>query len=115
MRLFVKSAGRFKVRVACHHGGVGLLPLLSDGSVILVEQCRYAYGEIITEIPAGKLERMHFRNVDKPRENWGCTILKGAGSWLGNQGSAWFVLPHIARSVQCQPYNWYTAGYQKTA
>ena len=52
-----------------------------------------------TEIPADKLERMHFRNVDKPRENWGCTILKGAGSWLGNQGSAWFVLPHIARQA----------------
>lgn len=39
-----------------HPGGVGILPLLSDGSVIVVRQCRYAYNDVITEIPAGKME-----------------------------------------------------------
>ena len=42
--------------VVRHAGGVGVLPLLSDGTVIVVKQCRYAYNDIITEIPAGKME-----------------------------------------------------------
>lgn len=40
-----------------HPGGVCVLPLLSDGSVLLVEQFRYPYMEDVLEAPAGKLER----------------------------------------------------------
>lgn len=39
-----------------HPGGVGILPLFEDGTVMVVRQCRYPYGAVITEIPAGKLE-----------------------------------------------------------
>ena len=43
--------------VVRHPGGVCVLPLHSDGTVSVVRQFRYPYKEIVTELPAGKLER----------------------------------------------------------
>lgn len=40
-----------------HPGGVCILPILNDGSILLVEQFRYPYMEDVLEAPAGKLER----------------------------------------------------------
>lgn len=40
-----------------HPGGVGVLALTDEGEVLLVQQFRYPYGEITTEIPAGKRDR----------------------------------------------------------
>lgn len=37
-----------------HPGGVGVVALTEDNQVLLVRQYRYPYGEILTEIPAGK-------------------------------------------------------------
>lgn len=45
------TAGR---EVVEHPGGVGILALTEDEKVLLVRQFRYPYGEILTEIPAGK-------------------------------------------------------------
>ena len=39
-----------------HHGGACVLPVDADGSVTMVRQFRYAFGEEIWELPAGKLE-----------------------------------------------------------
>lgn len=39
-----------------HHGAVCILPLLDSGEVLLEHQFRYPMGEVITEIPAGKLD-----------------------------------------------------------
>ncbi len=39
-----------------HRGGVGILPITAQGEVLLVKQYRYPYGELLLEIPAGKLE-----------------------------------------------------------
>lgn len=39
-----------------HPGAVAALPLLDDGTAVLVKQFRYPTGEIILEVPAGKLE-----------------------------------------------------------
>ena len=39
-----------------HRGAVCVLPLTDDGDVICVRQYRYAHGEVMLEIPAGKLE-----------------------------------------------------------
>ncbi len=39
-----------------HNGGVCVLPITDAGEVILVRQFRYPYKEVLTEIPAGKLE-----------------------------------------------------------
>ena len=39
-----------------HPGGAAILPLDGDGQVTLVRQYRYALGQELLEIPAGKLE-----------------------------------------------------------
>lgn len=39
-----------------HPGAVAALPLLDDGAALLVKQFRYPTGEVLLEIPAGKLE-----------------------------------------------------------
>lgn len=39
-----------------HPGGVAILPLDQDGSVIMVRQYRYPLEQMLLEIPAGKLE-----------------------------------------------------------
>jgi ADP-ribose pyrophosphatase len=39
-----------------HPGGAAILPILPDGRVLLIRQFRPAIGEMIYEIPAGRLE-----------------------------------------------------------
>ena len=39
-----------------HYGAVCIIPLLENGDVLLERQFRYAMGEVLTEIPAGKLD-----------------------------------------------------------
>ena len=39
-----------------HPGGVGILAVDEDGTVLLVRQYRYAFGRTLLEIPAGKRE-----------------------------------------------------------
>ncbi len=49
--------GAEAVRELVHHrGAVCVLPLTDEGDVICVRQFRYAHGEVLLEIPAGKLE-----------------------------------------------------------
>ncbi len=40
-----------------HNGAVAVLPLDSDGNIYLVEQYRYPFSDVLTEIPAGKLDK----------------------------------------------------------
>ena len=40
-----------------HPGGAAVVPLLPDGSVVLIKQYRYLIGDTIWEIPAGRLEQ----------------------------------------------------------
>ena len=40
-----------------HGGGVGVIAVTEEGKIALVRQYRHPYGEIIYEIPAGKLEK----------------------------------------------------------
>jgi ADP-ribose pyrophosphatase len=50
------TSGRRGVReVAEHAGGAAIVPLLDDGSVLLVNQFRYPIKKNIFELPAGKL------------------------------------------------------------
>jgi len=45
------------VREVIHHPGASvMLPLLPDGRILLVRQHRYAAGEVLLELPAGKLD-----------------------------------------------------------
>ncbi len=39
-----------------HPGAVAIVPVLDDGSIVLVKQCRYPLGTVMWEIPAGKLD-----------------------------------------------------------
>jgi ADP-ribose pyrophosphatase len=48
-------SGRTGVReIADHPGGAVVVPLLPDGSVIMVRQLRYPFGRDLLELPAGK-------------------------------------------------------------
>lgn len=40
-----------------HNGAVCMVPITDDGKVILVEQFRYAMGEVVLEVPAGKIDK----------------------------------------------------------
>lgn len=40
-----------------HPGGVCILPLFDDGTVSIVRQFRYPFQTVVTELPAGKLEK----------------------------------------------------------
>ena len=51
-----------------HIGAVCVIPLTDDGDVILERQYRYAVGQVLTEIPAGKL--------DAPDEDWAEAALR---------------------------------------
>ena len=48
-----ETSGREYIR---HVGAVGVVPLLDDGRVIVERQFRYPLDQVITEIPAGKLD-----------------------------------------------------------
>ena len=49
--------GKTAHREMCLHiGAVAVIPLLSDGRVIMERQYRYAHGRVFFEIPAGKLD-----------------------------------------------------------
>ncbi len=41
--------------VIMHHGGVCVVPVTDENEIIMVRQFRYPFADIITEIPAGKL------------------------------------------------------------
>ncbi len=43
--------------VVQHPGAVAIVPLLSDGRVIMIRQYRHAAGEVLWELPAGVLEK----------------------------------------------------------
>lgn len=49
-----KEASRELIR---HIGAVAVVPLMDNGNVIVERQFRYPLGQVITEIPAGKLDR----------------------------------------------------------
>lgn len=44
--------------VISHAGAVGVVPITSDGEVIMVRQYRHAIGGYLLEIPAGKRDRV---------------------------------------------------------
>ena len=49
--------GQSATREYCHHNGaVCVIPLTDEGEVICVRQYRYAIGQMLLEIPAGKLD-----------------------------------------------------------
>lgn len=47
---------RFSLAILQHPGACAIVPLLADGSVVLLRQYRHAVRETLWEIPAGKLD-----------------------------------------------------------
>ena len=65
----VLSSGRTAIREkVVHPGSVGILPVLEDGSLVLVEQFRYVVGVRLLEIPAGTIEEGESPEVCAARE-----------------------------------------------
>ena len=61
VKLFVDEVelpnGKTSVReVVRHPGAVCVIPVTNEGEVIMVRQFRYAFGNVLLEVPAGKLE-----------------------------------------------------------
>ena len=57
-------------------GGVCVVPITPDGDIIFVNQFRYPYGEVIIELPAGKIEKDEDPKICGIREMFeetGCT------------------------------------------
>ena len=51
-----------------HHGGASVLAVDDDNNIYMVEQYRYAYKQLLLEIPAGKLEKGEDAKVCAIRE-----------------------------------------------
>ena len=61
VKLFVDTVelpdGKEAIReIVRHPGAVCVIPVTPEGDVIMVKQYRYAFEQIMLEIPAGKLE-----------------------------------------------------------
>ena len=75
---------------ARHIGAVCVLPLFADGTVACVRQFRYPHGEILTEIPAGKLDSKQEDHAEAAlrelREETGavCEKLHFLGTYIGS-------------------------------
>ena len=73
-----------------HLGAVAVLPLTDDGEVVCVRQYRYAVGDVLLEIPAGKLdyagEDRREAALRELREETGarCRTLTHLGLYLGS-------------------------------
>src|SRR5262245_12271767 len=55
-RVRLPNGREMDVELVHHRGAAAAVPLLDDGSVLLVRQYRYATGGWLLEIPAGKLD-----------------------------------------------------------
>lgn len=65
-----------KREVISHNGGCAVLPITDDGYILLVEQFRYPYKEVIFEIPAGKIDKNEDTKacaVRELKEETGCS------------------------------------------
>ena len=70
-----------------HNGAVCIIPLLENGEVLLERQYRYPLREVITEIPAGKLDAPDEDPLEAAqrelREEAGATAAEGPGAGAG--------------------------------
>ena len=55
-RVLLPNGQEAQREIVEHPGGVGILALDADGCAVMVRQYRYAFGQTLLEIPAGKRE-----------------------------------------------------------
>lgn len=66
--VILPDGNQAKREIVEHPGAVSIVPVLNDGTVILVNQFRAPIGRIMLEIPAGKLEQGETPAVCAARE-----------------------------------------------
>ncbi|MBX7218344.1 MAG: NUDIX hydrolase [Blastocatellia bacterium] len=52
----LESGLQIAIDVVYHNGGAAVLPLFDNGDVLLIQQYRHPANQVLTEIPAGRLE-----------------------------------------------------------
>ncbi len=77
----VSSGAEARREVVHHPGGVGVVAVTDDGSVLLVRQYRHAAGEMLWEIPAGGREEGE-SVLETARRELAEETGYGAESWL---------------------------------
>lgn len=77
-----------------HIGAVCVVPLLDDGSVLLERQFRYPVGQVLIEIPAGKLDS----KTEDPQEAAKRELLEETGAVAGELIELGLFLPACAYS-----------------
>lgn len=83
--------GGASVREFVHHpGGAAVVALDGEGNIYLERQFRYPYHKVVTEIPAGKLER-----GEDPFD----AIRRELSEEIGATAGRWDALGHIMPSV----------------
>lgn len=80
-------AGR---EVVEHPGGVCVLPLEKDGTAYTVRQFRYPFGQVVEELPAGKL--------DSPQEPHREAALRELSEEIGAEPEEFIYLGHMLPS-----------------
>ena len=91
-----------------HHGGACILPVDADGSVTMVRQFRYAFGEEIWELPAGKLEA-----DEDPFEAAKRELSEECGLTADNYISLGQFFPTVGYDTEVI-YTWVATGLHKT-
>lgn len=80
-----------KRELVFHPGGVGIIPILDDGRMLLVRQFRKPLEKILLEIPAGKIERGEGQHPDE-------TARRELEEETGYQAGSWKKLAEMALS-----------------
>ena len=78
--------------VVHHHGGACIVPYFTDGTICMVRQFRYAVGQHLWEIPAGKREK---------GENPFVTAQRELNEEVGAAAARWTELGSIIASPGC--------------
>lgn len=55
--VLLEDGKQSKREIVDHHGGVCVAVLTEEDEILLVRQYRYAYRQVLLEVPAGKLEK----------------------------------------------------------
>lgn len=85
-----------------HVGAVCVVPLLDDGSVLLERQFRYPVGQVLIEIPAGKLDS----KAEDPQAAAKRELLEETGAVAGSSSSSVCFsrpAPTVTKPFTCTP------------
>ncbi len=62
--VIIPNGARATREVCLHHGAVCVVPITDEGEIVMERQFRYPFGEVLWEIPAGKLDKDEFDHLE---------------------------------------------------